>query len=87
MSTEPTPAEKAIKEFPFWNYGMDGVDIALREDPEAQEWVPALAAKIEVAVREQVAAELEAAADRGDDGSPWGHGMETAVRIARGGGQ
>lgn len=33
----------AIQEFNFWNYGMDGVSIALEEDPEAQEWVPALA--------------------------------------------
>jgi len=33
----------AITEFPFWNYGMDDVSSAIEEDPEAQEWIPALA--------------------------------------------
>jgi hypothetical protein len=38
--------EQAIRSFDFGDYGMDNVDIALREDPENQEWVPDLAAAI-----------------------------------------
>jgi hypothetical protein len=33
----------AIRTFPFDNFGMDDVSFALEDDPEAQEWVPALA--------------------------------------------
>jgi hypothetical protein len=33
----------AIRAFPFDNFGMDDVTFALEDDPEAQEWVPALA--------------------------------------------
>lgn len=51
-----TPAEKAIREFPFWNYGMDEVDPKNRY----AEWVPVLAASVEAAVRKQVAREIEA---------------------------
>jgi hypothetical protein len=51
-----TPAEKAIRKFNFGNYGMDDVD----PKSEYAEWVPDLAAKIEAAVREQVAKDLEA---------------------------
>lgn len=43
------PADRAagvaevIRIFPFDNFGMDDVSFALEDDPEAQEWVPALA--------------------------------------------
>lgn len=49
---EPVPAPAAdravgvadaIRTFPFDNFGMDDVSFALEDDPEAQEWVPALA--------------------------------------------
>lgn len=41
-----TAAEKAIRNFPFWDYGMDQVD------PKAStaEWVPALAEAVTLAV-------------------------------------
>jgi len=45
----PAPADRAagvadaIRTFPFDNFGMDDVSFALEDDPEAQEWVPALA--------------------------------------------
>lgn len=46
----PAPASRAaapvtdvIRTFPFDNFGMDDVSFALEDDPEAQEWVPALA--------------------------------------------
>lgn len=48
-----TPAEKAIRNFPFWNYGMDDVDPGAK----TAEWVPKLAAAVEKAVREQVVRE------------------------------
>lgn len=35
--------EAAIRDFPFDNYGLNDVDIALHDYPEDQEWVPALA--------------------------------------------
>lgn len=38
--------EAVIRDFPFDNFGMDDVSFALEDDPEAQEWVPALARKI-----------------------------------------
>lgn len=34
---------KAIREFDYGDYGMDGVSYALEADPEAQEWVGDLA--------------------------------------------
>ncbi|MEH0627785.1 hypothetical protein [Streptomyces stelliscabiei] len=51
MATSSEPAlqqriEAVIREFPFDNFGMDNVSFALEDDPEAQEWVPALARKI-----------------------------------------
>lgn len=46
-----TPAEMAIREFPFWNYGMDDVD----PQADTAEWVFHLAAAVERAVREQIA--------------------------------
>jgi hypothetical protein len=49
-SAVPAPATdraagvaEAIRTFPFDNFGMDDVSFALEDDPEAQEWVPALA--------------------------------------------
>lgn len=45
-----TPAEQAIRNFDFWDYGMDAVD----PKSEYAEWVPALAAAVEKAVRKQV---------------------------------
>lgn len=33
----------AIRSFPFDNFGMDDVSFALEDDPDAQEWVAALA--------------------------------------------
>ncbi|GAA2108033.1 hypothetical protein [Streptomyces synnematoformans] len=45
----PVTAEdiaEIIRAFPFDDYGMDDVDIALHDDPETQEWVPALAAAV-----------------------------------------
>lgn len=36
----------AIREFPFDDYGMDDVSYALEVDPEAQEWVTALAGAV-----------------------------------------
>lgn len=44
--------EKTIRDFPWDNYGMDDVDYLLQTDPEAQEWVPALAEKLQNAVSE-----------------------------------
>ncbi|MEV6014766.1 hypothetical protein [Streptomyces sp. NPDC051997] len=35
--------EAAIRDFPFGNYGLNDVDIALHDHPEYQEWVPELA--------------------------------------------
>ena len=49
-----SPAEEAIREFPFWDYGMDEVD----PKSEYAEWVPELAAVVEEAVRKQVSREL-----------------------------
>lgn len=48
--TAPSPARDliaaAIREFPFDDYGMDDVSYALEVDPEAQEWVTALAGAV-----------------------------------------
>jgi hypothetical protein len=49
LAVLPEPADdaagvaEAIRSFPFDNFGMDDVSFALEDDPEAQEWVPALA--------------------------------------------
>lgn len=42
--------EDVIRKFPWGNYGWDEIDIALHEDPEAQEWVSDLANKIREAI-------------------------------------
>lgn len=47
------PIENAIRKFHWDNYGMDDVDYALNADPDAQEWVPALATKIRTAIAAQ----------------------------------
>lgn len=39
-----------IRDFPFDNYGMDDVSYALEDDPNAQEWVPALADKVRASI-------------------------------------
>jgi hypothetical protein len=44
-------ASKAIRDFPWWDYGMDDVSYALRKDPDAQEWVGDLARAVVEAVR------------------------------------
>ncbi|MFE7727382.1 hypothetical protein ACFU5D_16505 [Streptomyces anthocyanicus] len=44
--------EAVIKDFPFHNYGLDDVDIALHDYPADQEWVPALARKVLAALDE-----------------------------------
>jgi ribosomal protein L37AE/L43A len=62
LAVLPEPADdaagvaEAIRSFPFDNFGMDDVSFALEDDPEAQEWVPALA--------DAVLAVLPAPADR-----------------------
>lgn len=46
----PQAFEKVIREFSWDNYGLDDVDYLLQTDPDAQEWVPALAQKLQAAV-------------------------------------
>ncbi|MFC4006573.1 hypothetical protein ACFOY2_05030 [Nonomuraea purpurea] len=48
--------EKAIREFPFWDYGMDNVD----PESEYAEWVPALA----LAISDALAADQSGEASR-----------------------
>jgi hypothetical protein len=43
-------AEHAIRHFEFHDYGLDEVDIALHDRPEEQEWVPALARAVILAM-------------------------------------
>ena len=38
--------EAVIRDFPFDNYGLNDVDIALHNYPDDQEWVPALARRV-----------------------------------------
>lgn len=35
--------EATIRDFPFDDYGLDGVSYLLEDQPDTQEWVPALA--------------------------------------------
>lgn len=43
---------REIREFDWWNYGMDEVDQLLQNgDPACQEWVDELAKRITVKVR------------------------------------
>lgn len=44
----------AIRDFPFDNYGLDEVDIALNDHPDDQEWVPKLADAVLAVVRAEV---------------------------------
>lgn len=46
VPSAPAGVAEAIRTFPFDNFGMDDVSFALEDDPEAQEWVPALAAAV-----------------------------------------
>jgi hypothetical protein len=46
--------EAVIRDFPFDNYGLNDVDIALHDHPDDQEWVPALARKVLTALGEAV---------------------------------
>lgn len=52
-SNEP-PLQQRIEAAIFDNFGMDDVSFALEDDPEAQEWVPALARKILTTLGEPV---------------------------------
>lgn len=56
--TDDTPLqqriEAVIKDFPFDNYGLNDVDIALNDYPDDQEWVPALARNVLAAIDEAV---------------------------------
>jgi hypothetical protein len=47
----------AIRDFPFDNYGLDDVDIALHDHPEDQEWVPALADAVLTAISQNSGSE------------------------------
>jgi hypothetical protein len=44
--------EAAIRDFPFDNYGLNDVDIALHDFPDDQEWVPALASAVLAAIEQ-----------------------------------
>ncbi|WP_405536898.1 hypothetical protein [Streptomyces antimycoticus] len=46
--------EAVIRDFPFDNYGLNDVDIALHDYPDDQEWVPALARRVLTALDEAV---------------------------------
>lgn len=46
--------EAVIRDFPFDNYGLNDVDIALHDHPDDQEWVPALASRVLAALDEAV---------------------------------
>jgi hypothetical protein len=81
LAVLPAPADdaagvaEAIRSFPFDNFGMDDVSFALEDDPEAQEWVPALAAAVlavlpapadRAAIYREVADRLAADAEQGE---------------------
>lgn len=81
-----TPAEQAIRDFAFDNYGMDEVD----PKSEYAEWVPDLAAAVEKAIRAQIAADIEAYVPTAHmavcpPAIAWEAGRETAAGIARNG--
>lgn len=38
---------QSIKEFSWGNFGLDEIEIGILEDPEAQEWIEALADNID----------------------------------------
>lgn len=46
--------ESVIRNFPFDDYGLDDLSCLLEDDPDAQEWVPALARKVLAAANEEV---------------------------------
>lgn len=39
-------AAKAIRRFPFDNYGLDDVDALIHDRPDEQEWIPDLAGRV-----------------------------------------
>jgi hypothetical protein len=43
MKNAQYAAEDAIRAFAWDDYGLDGIDIGLHDDPDAQEWVTPLA--------------------------------------------
>ncbi len=47
-------AENAIRSFAWDDYGMNEVDCALHDDPDSQEWVPALAIEVTRAILRHV---------------------------------
>lgn len=49
--------EAVIRDFPFGNYGLNDVDIALHDHPEFQEWVPELASAVLKAVAPEAGGE------------------------------
>ncbi|MGW5175925.1 hypothetical protein ACWERY_16375 [Streptomyces sp. NPDC004082] len=49
--------EATIRDFPFGNYGLNDVDIALHDHPEYQEWVPELARAVLKAVAPEAGGE------------------------------
>ncbi|MDQ0791982.1 hypothetical protein [Streptomyces sp. B1I3] len=46
--------EDVIRDFPFDNYGLNDIDIALNDHPDDQEWVPDLARKVLATLDEAV---------------------------------
>jgi len=81
LAVLPAPADdaagvaEAIRSFPFDNFGMDDISFALEDDPEAQEWVPALADAVlavlpapadRAAIYREVADRLAADAEQGE---------------------
>lgn len=57
---------EVIRSFPFDNYGLNDVDIALHDYPDYQEWVPALADAL-LPVMQRLQAEVAAARKYADE--------------------
>lgn len=79
-----TKLADAIRQFPFDNYGLDDISYLLEEDPETQEWVPALADAI-LPVVHRLEAEISAArkyaAEMRDFCSPHGVSVHYADQL------
>lgn len=45
--------ESVIRDFPFDDYGLDDLSCLLEDDPDAQEWVSALARKVLAVIGEE----------------------------------
>src|SRR5262245_9549424 len=84
MSEIPEAAIEAVREFPFWDYGMDEVD----PRSEYAEWVLPLTTKIlaaaEPALRAHIAGELERHGDKCLDSEEFRAGMYHAAAIVDG---